>query len=123
MYTNADMTLYCGDPKTGYTRKVIKGVFWQEVKQSNIEKTGLTSADSIKVFIPASSAPDGLKLTTSKYMVIKGVVETEIDNTSAQTISASVTALKAEHDVYTVSVADGKLYGSPMMQHYQIMGK
>lgn len=123
MYTNADMTLYSGDPKTGYTRKVIKGVFWQEVKQSNIEKTGLTSADSIKVFIPSSSAPDGLELTTSKDMVIKGVVETEIDNTSAQTISASVTALKAEHDVYTVSVADGKLYGSQRMQHYQIMCK
>ena len=123
MYTNADMTLYCGDPKTGYTRKVIKGVFWQEVKQSNIEKTGLTSADSIKVFIPSSSAPDGLELTTSKDMIIKGVIETEIDNTSAQTISASVTALKAEHDVYTITVADGKLYGSPMMQHYQIMGR
>lgn len=123
MYTNADMTLYSGDPKIGYARKVINGVFWQEVKQSNIEKTGLTSADSVKVFITASSAPDGLKLTTSKDMVIKGIVETEIDNTSAQTISASVSALKLEHDVYMVTVADGKLYGSPMMQHYQIMGR
>ena len=123
MYTNADMTLYCGDPKTGYTRKEIKGVFWQEVKQSNIEKTGLTSADSIKVFIPSSSAPDGLELTTSKDMVIKGVIKTDINNKSAQTISASVTALKAEHDVYTITVADGKLYGSPRMQHYQIMGR
>lgn len=123
MYTNADMTLYCGDPKTGYTRKVIKRVFWQEVKQSNIEKTGLTSADSIKVFIPVESAPEGLKFTTSKDMVVKGVVETEFDNTSPTTISASLTALKASHDVYTVSVADGKLYGSPRMQHYQIMAK
>lgn len=123
MYTNADMTLYCGDPKTGYTRKVIRGVFWQEVKQSNIEKTGLTSADSIKVFIPSSSAPDGLEFTTSKDMVIKGVIETDIDNTSAQTISTSVTALKLEHDVYMITVADGKLYGSPRMQHYQIMGR
>lgn len=123
MYTNADMTLYCGDPKTGYTRSVIHGVFWQEVKQSNIEKTGLTSADSIKVFIPSSSAPDGLELTTSKDMVIKGVIKTDINNKSAQTISASVTALKAEHDVYTITVADGKLYGSLRMQHYQIMGR
>lgn len=122
MYTNADMTLYSWSA-SGYTRKVINKVFWQEVKQSNIEKTGLTSADSIKVFIPSSSAPDGLELTTSKDMVIKGVIEIEIDNTSAQTISASVTALKAEHDVYTITVADSKLYGSPRMQHYQIMAK
>lgn len=123
MITNADMTLYSGDPKTGYTRKVIQGVFWQEVKQSNIEKTGLASADSVKVFIPAENAPEGLRFNTGKDLIIKGVVETEFDNTSVQTISASLTALKASHDVYTVSVADGKLYGSQRMQHYQIMAK
>lgn len=123
MMTNADMTLYSGDPKTGYTRQVIRGVFWQEVKQSTIEKTGLASADSVKVFIPAENAPEGLRFNTSKDLIIKGVVETEFDNTSVQTISASLTALKASHDVYTVSVADGKLYGSQRMQHYQIMAK
>jgi hypothetical protein len=120
MYTNADMTLYSGDPKTGYTRKVIKGVFWQEVKQALIEKTGLVSGDSVKVFIPRTSAPEGLEFTAGKDLVIKGEVETEFDNTSQQTISASLATLKASHDVYTVSVADGKLYGSPSMQHYQI---
>lgn len=123
MYTNADMTLYSCSKDGKYTRKVIQKVFWQEVKQSNIDKTGLTSADSLKVFIPASSAPDGLDFTTSKDLVIKGEVLTEFDNTSQATISASLTALKATHDVYTVTVADGKLYGSQNMQHYQISGK
>jgi hypothetical protein len=123
MYTNADMTLYSCSKNGKYTRKVINKVFWEEVKQSNIEKTGLTSADSVKVFIPASSVPDGLDFTTSKDLVIKGEVLTEFDNTSQSTISASLTALKASHYVYTVTVADGKLYGSPSMQHYQISCK
>jgi hypothetical protein len=123
MYTNADMTLYSCSKDGKYTRKVINKVFWEEVKQSNIEKTGLISADSVKVFIPVGSATDGLDFTTSKDLVIKGVVATEFDNTSQSTISAALTALKASHDVYTVTVADGKLYGSPSMQHYQISCK
>jgi hypothetical protein len=123
MYTNADMTLYSCSKDGKYTRKVINKVFWEEVKQSNIEKTGLISADSVKVFIPVGSATDGLDFTTSKDLVIKGVVAAEFDNTSQSTISASLTALKASHDVYTVTVADGKLYGSPSMQHYQISCK
>lgn len=123
MYTNADMTLYSCGKDGKYTRKVINKVLWQEVKQSNVEKTGLTSSDAIKIFIPDSSAPDGLDFTTSKDLVIKGEVLTEFDNTSQTTISASLTALRAAHDVYTITVADGKLYGSQNMQHYQLSCK
>ena len=123
MYTNADMTLYSCSKDGKYTRKVIRNVFWQEVKQSLIEKTGLTSSDSIKVFIPVGSTPDGLNVTTSKDLVINGEVLTEFNNTSPQTISASLTALKAVHNVYTVTVADEKLYGSTTMRHYQISGR
>lgn len=126
MFTNADMTLYSCAKDGKFTRKEIKGkdgakgAFWEEVKQSLIEKTGSTSSDAVKVYIPAGNAPEGLDFTTSKDLVVKGIVITEFDNTSPQTIATSLTALKAAHDVYTVTVADGKLYGSPAMQHYQI---
>lgn len=123
MYINADMTLYSYGKDGKYTRKVIKKVFWQEVKQSLVEKTGLTSADSVKIFIPRASAPDGLNFTTGKDLVIKGEVTTDFDNTSQQTIAASLATLKASNEVYTVTVADGKLYGSHMMQHYQLSCK
>lgn len=123
MMTNADMTLYSGDPKTGYTRNVIYGVFWQEVKQATVEKTGLTSADSVKIFIPAENIPSGVKFNTGKDLVVEGVSDIEFDNTSAQAISTSLSTLKASYDVYTVTVADAKLYGSSGMQHYQIMCK
>lgn len=120
MITNADMTLYSCSKDGKFTRKVISGVFWQEVKQSLIEKTGMASDDAVKVFIPAANAPEGLSFTTGKDIAVKGIVATEFDNTSQQTITASLTALKAAHSVYTVTVADGKLYGSQNMQHYQI---
>ncbi|HWT27621.1 MAG TPA: DUF6751 family protein [Mobilitalea sp.] len=129
MYTNTDMTLYSCGKDGKYTRSVIKGenskkgVFWQEVKQSNIEKIGLTSADSVKIFIPASSAPNGLKITTSKDIVVKGEIAFEFDNTSTQTIASSLTSLKSSNDVYTVTVFDGKLYGSNNIQHYQLSCK
>ena len=123
MYTNADITLYSCAKDGKFTRSVINNVFWQEVKQSNVIKSGLTSADSVKIFIPSSSAPNGLTLTTSKDLVINGVVTTDIDNTSQQTISASLVELKSSHAVYTVSVDDNKLYGSLNMQHYQISCK
>lgn len=122
MYTNADITLYSWSA-AGYARNEIQNVFWEEIKQSLIEKTGMTNSDSVKVFIPASSAPEGLNFTTGKDMVIKGIVATEFDNASQQTITASLTALKAAHDVYTVTIADNKLYGSTNMQHYQLSCK
>ncbi len=83
----------------------------------------MVSADSVKVFIPHENTPEGLKFTTGKDLVVKGEISTEIDNASQQTISTSLATLKAANDVYTVTVADGKLYGSKNMQHYQIMCK
>lgn len=118
--TNADMTLYaCPDGK--YTRYEIKGVFWEDVKQSNIIKSGLTNVDSVRIFIPAGNLPDGIKFTTGKDLIVKGIVDYEVDNTSQQTISTSLKAMREAHDrVVTVSIVDDKLYGSPNMQHIQL---
>lgn len=123
MYTNADITFYaCPDGK--YTRHEIKGVFWEDVKQSNIIKSGLSTADSVKVFIPASNLPGGIKFTTGKDLIVKGIVEFEVDNTSQQSISVSLKTMKETYDrVVTVSVVDDKLYGSPRMQHIQLSCK
>ena len=123
MYTNADITLYaCPDGK--YTRYPIKDVFWEDVKQSNVLKSGLSTADSVRVFIPANSLPGGIKFTTGKDLIVKGIVDFEVDNTSQSTISASLKTMKEAYDrVVTVSVVDDKLYGSPRMQHIQLSCK
>ncbi len=122
MITNADMTLYSWTA-SGYIRVPIERVMWQESKQSSIEKTGLKDADAIKIFIPEASAPKGLAFALTKDIVVKGIIAFEFDNTTEVTRSASLKALHAAYDTHGVTVADGKLYGSPRMRHYQISCK
>ena len=94
MYTNADITLYSYvDNK--YIRKVIKDVFWNEVKESNTLKSGLNTADSVKIFVPLKNMPV-TKITTGKDIIVKGVIEFEVDNTSQATQSASLNQLKKD---------------------------
>jgi hypothetical protein len=116
------MTLYSWSA-LGYTRKPINDVFWQESKQSNIEKTGLASADSVKIFIPAGSVTEALYFTTNKDLAVKNIITFEFDNTSDATKAASLKTLKAVNKVYEVTVADSKLYGDPELQHYQLSCK
>lgn len=124
MYTNTDITYYACDEDGKYTRHEIKGVFWDDVKQSNIIKSGLSTVDSVKIFIPAENLPAGIKFTTGKDLIVKGITNFEIDNTSQATISASLKSLKETYDrVVTVSTVDDKLYGSPRMQHIQLSCK
>jgi hypothetical protein len=122
MITNADMTLYSWSG-TGYTRKPIGDVFWQESKQSNVEKTGLAAADSLKIFIPAGSVSEVLTFTTSKDLAVKGIISFEFDNTSEASRSASLKTFRAAFKVFEVTIADSKLYGSPELQHYQLSCK
>lgn len=129
MITNADITLYAC-PNGKYTRHEIKGkdnkkgVFWEDVKQSNVLKSGLSTADSVRVFIPVENLPGGIKFTTGKDLIVKGIVDDVVDNASSQTISASLKVMKEAYDrVVTVSVVDDKLYGSPRMQHIQLSCK
>lgn len=118
---NADITLYhYSDGK--YTRQVIKGVYWFSVKQSNVIKSGLVNADSVLIHIPVTSA-ENLEITTSKDLVVNGIIDMEIDNTNHQTQSTSFKALNSVYDVYTVTAFDPKLYGSRRLQHYELSCK
>ena len=121
MYTNADMTLYHYDG-TEYVREVIKGIFWQSSKISNVNKTGRADSDSVFISIPAASR-EGLLITTGTDLVVCGVCELEIDNTNERTQSESLRGLKNAHDVFTVTAFDAKLYGTPGMQHYELSCK
>jgi hypothetical protein len=121
MYTNADCTVYFN--RNGqYIRQAISNVFWSDSKQSNVLKTGLTSADSVKVLIPIESA-NNLDFTTGKDLIIKGLVSYDFNNTSPQLISESLKYLNANYSVHTITIADDKRYGSPNMQHYKLSCK
>jgi hypothetical protein len=118
---NADITYY-HFANGIYTREVIRGVFWFELKQSNVLKTGLTTVDSTAIHIPITSK-ESLTATLGKDIIINGIVDTDIDNTSQATQSASLKALKEVYGFVTVSACDPKLYGSRNMQHYEISCK
>lgn len=139
MFSNADITIY-NYRTDGYHRQVIKDVFWISSKQSNITKTGNTASDSVSIYIPFESLhnyvkpkvytslnPIGDKYTlqaNSKDIIVKGIINDVIDNTSQSTQSASLNNIKNTYDdVVTVTVADDKRYGSEEMQHFQLSCK
>mgnify|MGYP001099906773 FL=1 len=121
MITNADITYYSCDSAGKYTRYEIRGAHWEETKQANVLKSGLTSIETVKVFIPAENLPSELKFNAGKDIIVKGITDFEFDNTSQQTISNSLKTLKEQNDkVLTVSIVDEKMYGSPWMRHVQL---
>lgn len=118
MYTNADCTIYQYS-STGYNRFQIHDVFWSDVKQANVLKSGLASADSIQLIIPISSA-DNLTFTLQKDIVVKGISDFEIDNTSAKTISDGLTHITNVLGGHSLSSVADNRYGSPGMHHYEL---
>lgn len=121
MQTNADMTLYIKGSDGKYTRRTIKNIFWNEVKESNTTKSGLTNADSVKVFVQLDNM-QGISVSTGD-ITVKGLIDFEIDNTSQSTISSSLATLKKNHAFVTVTSCDAKLFGSSHMQHYVLSCK
>lgn len=121
MHTNADLTLYSFKDNK-YIRSEIKGVFWNEVKESNFHKTGLATADAVKIFIPLSNAPS-LIITTGKDLIVKGIIDYDFDNTSQATQSASQKYIKDKYGHVTVTSCDKKLFGSTHMHHYVLSCK
>lgn len=126
MYTNADLTLYLYSregKQEKYTRKIVKGIYWEDVRQSTFLKTGQKNAATALVVIPMESLDGSLKFTQGKDLAVKGIITDEIDCTSQETVAKSLEALKAAHDFVTVVTVDERLYGSEAVQHYELSCK
>ena len=64
MYTNTGATLYNYDRdkttgKVTYRRTHLKNVFWDDSKQSNVLKSGLTSVESVNISVPFDVDAEG----------------------------------------------------------------
>lgn len=126
MYTNADITLYLYGREgkaEKYTRMLIEGVYWEDVKQSTFLKTGLRDTCSVLLVIPLNSLDVPVKFTQGKDLAVKGIVDYEIDCSSQETISKSLAALKSTYGFQTVITVDERLYGSESAQHYELACK
>lgn len=126
MYTNANCTLYLYS-KNGkaekYTRLPVEKVYWEDVEQATFLKTGQRNACSVLLLIPLESLMEPVKFTRGKDLAIKGIVTNEIDCSGQEAMSKSLAALKAAHELLTVTTVDERLYGSETAQHYELSCK
>lgn len=150
LYTNTNATLYnyFKDKESGkvsYRKTYLRGVFWDDMKQSNVIKSGIATIESVLICVPFSVNADNKvykspkeyqKLSdeekdgaftfvaNSQDIIVKGIVDYEIDNTSSKTISEGLMYLRNNYDsVMTISVVDEKDFGSEPMRHWEIGGK
>ena len=126
MFTNADATLYLyrkSGKNVGYLRQPIEEVYWEDVQQSAFLKTGQRDAASVMLVIPLESLAEPLTFTQGKDLVVKGIIEDEIDGSSQEALSKSLAALKEKYHYLTVTTVDERLYGSESVQHYELSCK
>lgn len=126
MYTNADVTLYlyskCGKQES-YRRVFVEDVFWDDVKQSNVLKTGQRDYDSVLLVIPLESLFEAIRFTGGKDLAVKGQCNMELNYTDQKALAESLQKLRQCHGCVTVMTVDEKLYGSESMQHYELSCK
>lgn len=126
MFTNADATIYLYSKENGaekYTRLLIEGVFWEEISQSTLLRTGEKNSASVLLVIPLENLESPVDFTQGKDLAIKGIVMDEIDSSSQEALSKSLATLKKAHKFVTVTSVDAKLYGSEAVQHYELACK
>lgn len=123
MFTNADATIYLYS-KDGnvekYTRLPIEGVYWEEISQSTLLRTGEKNSASVLLVIPLESLELPVDFTQGKDIAVKGIIMAEIDSGTPKALSESLTAFKKSHKFVTVTSVDAKLYGSEAVQHYEL---
>jgi len=98
-------------------------VYWEEISQSTLLRTGEKNSASVLLVIPLESLESPVDFTPGKDMAVKGIIEYEVDSSSQAALSKSLTALKAAHKLITITSADAKLYGSEAVQHYELASK
>ena len=126
MFTNADATLYLyrkSGKDVNYLRQPVEEVYWEDVQQSTFLKTGQRDAASVMLVIPLESLAEPLIFTKGKDLVVKGIVEDEIDGSSQEALSKSLAVLKEKHHYLTITTVDERLYGSESVQHYELSCK
>lgn len=125
------ITLY-NYTKSGYSRTVLRGVLWKDTKAKNVNKTGSTAVDSLRVFVPFDvdsggvtyklpaeyqAAPAGAwtMQTKQKDFMVKG------NCPFVPTPGGSIMELTQNYDALTItSVATFDCGGLP---HWEVGGK
>lgn len=115
---------------------ILRGVFMDASKASNVRSSGLEGADSVNLFIPFSvEAVDGKSLLEKSYVSPK-IFEAAEDKSRFWTLRVGDFFVKGEvvedndfqyinanfDDVYRITKVDKKDFGSESMRHFQVGG-
>lgn len=120
--------------KAGYNRTVLRGVLWEDTKAKNVNKTGSTAVDSVRVFIPfdvdsggtvykppgeyQSSATGAWTMQTKqKDFIVKG------ECPFMPVPGGSIAELTTNYEALSITSVTTCDYGSKAMQHWEVGGK
>lgn len=111
------MTLYKKEyntttKKEKWVRHEIRNVFWDSSQGANIIKSGMSTADSVTVFVPLANI--SIEPKTGDY-IVKGIIQEEFTKITDLT--------KNYADAHQLTSVDKKDFGSKHMQHYELYGK
>lgn len=137
MYTPHTVTLIMAD-ENGFNSVVLHGVFLDLSKRSNINKSGLSDADSATLFIPFSVKTDKQYMRPKAYRNIDDKEDYWTIFDDGEDSGADCYFIKDEvsdhlypfsearqyHDYcYQVSSVDLRDFGYPHMRHWMVGGK
>lgn len=125
------VTLY-NYTKAGYNRTVLRGVLWEDTKAKNVNKTGSTAVDSVRVFIPfdADSGDAVYKLSTEYQAGPAGAwtMQTKAKDFMVKgecpfmpSLGGSIAELTADYDALTITSVATLDFGG--LQHWEVGGK
>jgi hypothetical protein len=132
MTTNTSMSVfnkYTDENKNIIFKKhLIDNVFWDDSKGIN-SNLGYENADAVNVFIPKNQNDMSGYVKPKKYKGLNNTWTLENGdfivkgNTEESSVTSIKELLKKYDDVFTISLADDKDFGSANMQHFEIRGK
>lgn len=115
---DTDITVYCHSydkqtKKDLWTRFQVKGVSWYGGQKATVGDSGLNTADTYTVRIPAVAVPDGFKPVNGD-IVAKGLLDLEISK------AGDITGY---YESFVVTGVYDNRRGIPDLQHIRIEGK
>ena len=117
---------------------ILRGVFLDASKATNVRESGLVSADAVDLFIPFTvTAVDGTTGVQKRYVGPQeycaaqdrsGIWTLSVEGNGGETffvkgeVVADAAVARAHDGAYTVTKVDTKDFGRPSMQHWQVGG-
>lgn len=113
MLTNVACTLYLTQDGKNYKRIYCDRCHWEDTQGTNINKTGSTAVDNVRIFIPLATA----EMDDRTGYLVKG------NCSFTPTGDQSIRELVTQGAAMTISSIERYDFGSPAMHHWEVYAK